>query len=217
MELSTNGINLIKKWEGLRLQAYQDIIGVWTIGYGHTKGVTEGMTITEKEAITLLKEDIKQHTSYMEKVIIVPLTQHQYDALACFHFNLGAEILKDSDLLTAINHQQWEKAAIEMKRYVYAGNEKSPGLINRREDEAKLFLTPVEAKQEETTKESINGKESSKDIIPSQTTDETISSKPEESTTPSSSSKTNTTSPLTKEDDLTPMDLIKKAYEKFFS
>ncbi|MBK0347335.1 LysM peptidoglycan-binding domain-containing protein [Aerococcaceae bacterium zg-ZJ1578] len=144
LKISQRGIDLIKQFEGMRLEAYQDIIGKWTIGYGHTHGVYPGMHITPIEAERLLKEDIIEHTKEMIKLITVPLNQNQFDALASFHFNLGPFILsKDSYLLNLINTHQWELAAGQMKLYRRAGNQIVQGLINRRDAETSLLLSPI--------------------------------------------------------------------------
>ena len=142
MRISQTGINLIKKWEGVRLQAYWDAYGkVWTIGYGHTKGVYQGMTITQKQAEDFLRSDIESHVRYMKKVITVPLNQNQFDALCSFHFNLGAYILQNSTMLKNINARKWTTVAENMKQYCYSGGVWLQGLYNRRVDEANLFLT----------------------------------------------------------------------------
>ncbi len=140
MKISQDGRNLIKKWEGLRLTAYQDSVGVWTIGYGHTKGVYAGMTITENQANAFLDEDIKSHAAGIFNYVTVQLTQGQFDALVSFHFNLGPAILAGSQLLVYLNSRQWQAAANEMKKYVYAGGQILQGLVNRRNDEVALFL-----------------------------------------------------------------------------
>lgn len=90
MKISQAGIDLIKEFEGLRLVAYQDSVGVWTIGYGHTKGVYPGMVITEAQALLFLNEDIASHAYGIFNYITVQLNQNQFDALVSFHFNLGA-------------------------------------------------------------------------------------------------------------------------------
>lgn len=141
MKTSPRGIALIKQFEGLRLAAYQDSVGVWTIGYGHTKNVYPGMVITEAQATAFLTEDVAVHASGIGKYVKVKLNQNQFDALASFHFNLGADILNGSALLSYINAQQWQAAAAEMKKYVYAGNQVLQGLVARRNAEADLFLS----------------------------------------------------------------------------
>ncbi len=147
-QISQNGINLIKRWEGCQLQSYQDSVGVWTIGYGHTKGISSGMTISQAQADAYLKNDIQSHVTGVYSYVTVPLTQNQFDALASFHFNLGANILKGSTLLTYINSQQWGKAGDNMLEYCHAGGKRLEGLYNRRVAERALFLTasPVASK-----------------------------------------------------------------------
>lgn len=143
MNVSQNGINLIKKWEGLRLKAYQDSVGVWTIGFGHTKGVKRGDTCTAWQAEQWLKEEARSHMTVAERLIRVPLNQNQYDALTSFHYNLGKNILSGSNLLNLINSKKWNEAAKKMKEYNRAGGKVLQGLVNRRNDEASLFLKGV--------------------------------------------------------------------------
>lgn len=92
------GLNLIKQYEGCRLSAYQCAAGVWTIGYGHTAGVKKGMTITQTQAETYLKQDCAKFESYVNSAAYVPiianLNQNQFDALVSFAFNCGAGNLK---------------------------------------------------------------------------------------------------------------------------
>ncbi|MCA5011436.1 MULTISPECIES: lysozyme [unclassified Enterococcus] len=140
MTISQKGVTLVKQFEGLRLTAYQDSAGVWTIGYGHTKGVYAGMSITQAQAEAFLKEDLLTHASGIFKYVKVQLNQNQFDALASFHFNLGPDILYNSPLLSYLNSQQWQAAATEMKRYVYSNGQILQGLVNRRAAEAALFL-----------------------------------------------------------------------------
>lgn len=135
------GINLVKEFEGCYLSAYRDPIGVWTIGYGHTKTAYPGMTISYYQAEQLLKEDLKSHVVGSYKYVKVQLTQNQFDALASFQFNLGPYVLyNDSVLLNYINSRQWEKAAGRMKEYDKANGVVLPGLVRRRVAEAALFL-----------------------------------------------------------------------------
>jgi len=144
MKLSQNGFELIKGFEGLRLTAYQDSVGVWTIGYGHTQGVYAGMTITSEQANNFLKQDIDNHLPGIYKYVTVEMNQNQFDALASFHFNLGVNILQGSTLLTYINSKNWQAAANEMKKYVNGNGVPIPGLITRRKLEADLFLKPID-------------------------------------------------------------------------
>lgn len=140
LKISQNGINLIKDSEGIRLAAYQDSVGVWTIGFGHTKGVNPGMIISQSQAEQFLREDITAHLSGIYSYITVELNQNQFDALASFHFNLGANILAGTTLLDYINSRNFQAAANEMLAYCHANNIVVPGLLIRRRAEADLFL-----------------------------------------------------------------------------
>ena len=139
METSQNGIDLIKEFEGCRLVAYQDSVGVWTIGYGHTKDVWEERLIIKKTAETLLKQDLKEFEDYVEAIVEVPLTQNQFDALVAWTFNLGPTNLSESTLLKKLNAGDYDSVPSEMKRWNKAGGEVLEGLVRRREAEAALF------------------------------------------------------------------------------
>lgn len=133
------GIDLIKHFEGCRLQAYQDSVGVWTIGYGSTAGVHAGQTVTATGAETLLKRDLTTAERSVLRLITVPLTDGQFGALVSFVFNLGGGKLQASTLRRKVN--RGESAAGEFSKWVYAGGVRLPGLIKRRAAEAALFLT----------------------------------------------------------------------------
>lgn len=140
-KLSTEGRSLIEQWEGLHLTSYQDIGGIWTIGYGHTGGVKPNTTITREEANRILDEDVKIHAKGITNFITVELSQHQYDALVSFHFNLGVNILEGTTLLNYLNSRQWQAAANEMMAYINVNGSPVQGLINRRRSEVALFLS----------------------------------------------------------------------------
>lgn len=146
MNPSTTALNLIAKWEGFRGEAYRDIVGVWTLGYGatHINGqpVKKGDKITKSDALALLQVQIQQHASTINKYVTVYLTQNQFDALASFQYNLGKDILKGTTLLFYLNSKQWNLAAKEMLKYINAGGKPVQGLINRRNEEVALFLKP---------------------------------------------------------------------------
>lgn len=141
MHISEEGLQLIKKHEGLRLKAYKCPAGVWTIGYGSTRGVTEGMEITEEEADERLRKDIEVAERCVNASVKVTLTQGQFDALCSFAFNLGCGALGKSTLLRLLNHGQDDLAAQEFAKWVNAGGKKLPGLVARRKDEAELFMS----------------------------------------------------------------------------
>ena len=87
MQLSNKGHDLLKYFEGCELEAYQDSVGVWTIGYGHTKGVHEGMVITQEQAEQMLLDELKEYEGYVEDMVEVELTQEQFDALVVWVYN----------------------------------------------------------------------------------------------------------------------------------
>lgn len=141
--LSDTGIALIKRFEGLRLEAYQDEGGVWTIGYGHTKGVKRGHTITEEQAEAFLREDLASVRKAIKLYVKVPLSQRQYDALASWTFNLGVGNLRSSTLLKVINRRDYEGVPEQIVRWnkvkVDGKFKVSRGLVRRRTAEAAMF------------------------------------------------------------------------------
>lgn len=139
MRLSDKGLDLIKKHEDLRLTSYLCPAGKWTIGYGHTRGVTSGMSINEAEAELFLKDDVREAEDAVNRYVKVPLTQGQFDALVSFVFNLGVGNLLRSTLLRMINLRRYRRAATEFLRWVYGGGKKLGGLIRRRKHEKNLF------------------------------------------------------------------------------
>jgi len=130
----------VMEMEGCRLEAYQDAAGVPTIGYGHTKNVRMGDRISEYWAKEMLREDIEE-AEWLVKELGVAKTEGQLDALVSFVFNLGIGRLKRSTLLKTIR-EGGSKAQItkEFKRWVYADGKLLPGLVKRREWEAKRFF-----------------------------------------------------------------------------
>ena len=98
MNISKEGIALIKKFEGCELTAYQDAVDVWTIGYGHTKGVKKGDSITKEEADSMLMHELLEYCSHVENAVEVPLKQCMYDALVSWTYNLGPTNLNHRDL-----------------------------------------------------------------------------------------------------------------------
>ncbi|MBI0276859.1 lysozyme [Hafnia alvei] len=146
MRASENGINLIKQFEGCRLTAYQDSVGVWTIGYGWTqpvdgKPVGKGMTITQQKADDLLKQGVIQYEAGVHGLVTVQLNQNQYDALVDFAYNLGVNALKGSTLLKKLNAGDYAGAANEFTKWNKADGKELAGLTRRREAEKSLFLS----------------------------------------------------------------------------
>ena len=139
MRTSEAGIILIKSFEGCRTEAYQDAVGVWTIGYGHTIDVKEGMTITQHQCDVMLEVDIETYENYVKKQVKVSLTQNQFDALVSWVYNLGPTNLRKSTLLKVLNAGKYEEVPYQMKRWIHADGKILKGLVLRREAEAELF------------------------------------------------------------------------------
>lgn len=145
MQTSEKGIALIKQFEGCKLTAYQDSVGVWTIGYGWTqpvdgKPIRAGMTIKQETAERLLKTGLVSYESDVSRLVKVGLNQGQFDALVSFTYNLGARSLSTSTLLRKLNAGDYAGAADEFLRWNKAGGKVLNGLTRRREAERALFL-----------------------------------------------------------------------------
>ncbi|OLL53469.1 glycoside hydrolase family protein [Bartonella henselae] len=143
-KISKEGLTLIKQWEGLRLSAYQDSIGVWTIGYGHTKSagkpfVRKGMIITEKQAEELLCRDLQQFENAVEQAVTVSLTDEQFAALVSFCYNIGTAAFCNSTLLKKLNNGDYEAIPTELQKWTKAGGKRLQGLVNRRAAETGLW------------------------------------------------------------------------------
>jgi|TARA_Y100000389_G_scaffold196468_1_gene229433 lysozyme len=139
MKISQEGLALIKRFEGCRLEAYKCSANVLTIGYGHTGGVKETDTITQEEADELLEKDVLKFEEYVEDNVIVELDQSQFDALVAWTFNLGPGNLRESTMLKKLNDADYASVPSEMKRWNKAGGKTLDGLIRRRNAEALLF------------------------------------------------------------------------------
>lgn len=144
MAINSEGIRLVKFYEGLYLKAYIDPVGVLTIGYGHTgPDVFEGQVISEQQAEDLLVKDLAHHEAFVEGVVTVPLNDNQRAALTSFAFNVGNGSLRDSTLLKKLNAGDVEGASNEFTRWVHGtvNGVKTvlPGLVKRRASERALF------------------------------------------------------------------------------
>lgn len=140
MKISNNGIDLIKSFEGLRLKAYKDSVGVSTIGYGHTKNVKMGDVISLKTAEQFLLDDIRIFEEGVLALVKIEITQNMFDALVSFSFNLGLGNLAKSTLLKKINSKLFKEAGNEFVRWNKAGGVVLKGLTRRRLLEKELFL-----------------------------------------------------------------------------
>ncbi len=134
-----SGVELIKKWEGLRLRAYLCPAGVWTIGYGHTQTAKPGMVITEAEAERLLLRDLRTFEDDVNSLVKVRLSQSQFDALVSLIYNIGPTNFGRSTLLRMLNAGDYKGAAAQFSRWNRANGKVLAGLMNRRAEEAALF------------------------------------------------------------------------------
>jgi lysozyme len=163
MHISQAGLDLIKSFEGYldRLpdgscRAYLCPAGVWTIGWGCTEGVTEGMAWTKDQAEQGLRKELIQHENHVKRLVTTDLNQHEFDALVSFTYNVGTgrpkgegkkEIpgLSTSTLLRCLNSGDRAGAARAFHQWNKGGGKVLPGLVSRRAREATLFLSPTEA------------------------------------------------------------------------
>ena len=139
MNISQEGIALIKKFEGCELEAYKCAAGVWTIGYGSTKGVKEGDTIEQEDADKLLNEEMSEYEGYINDMVKVPLKQNEFDSLVSWVFNLGPTNLKNSTLLRVLNEGKYHEVPEQIKRWNKVNGKVNEGLVKRRKSEALLF------------------------------------------------------------------------------
>jgi lysozyme len=139
--ISEAGLELIKLFEGVRFTAYDDGVGVWTIGVGHTKGVQRGDTATKEEVDNWLREDVSDAEDAVNRLVESVINQAQFDALVSFTFNVGAGALERSTLLKRLNGKDFDAAADEFLRWNKAGGSVMAGLTKRRIAERKMFLT----------------------------------------------------------------------------
>lgn len=146
MTISKVGLDLIKTFEGCRLYAYRDNVGVPTIGYGHTKDVRMGQAITQQQAEKFLQEDCAFAERALNK-LGVNFRQEQFDALCSWVFNLGADKLASSTMLKRIKAGEPDEAITdELVRWKNAGGQPLTGLMRRRCEEANMFLGRVRYK-----------------------------------------------------------------------
>ncbi len=142
MKTSQQGLDLIKKYEGCRLKAYLDPVGILTIGYGHTSGVKIGQSITQVQAEKYLQEDVQKFEKEVKKYdSIYHWTQSQFDALVSFTYNCGAGNLSK---LTQKGNRTIRTISEKLLTYVKAGTGRTlPGLVKRRHEEKSLFDAEV--------------------------------------------------------------------------
>jgi len=144
-KINSEGLALIKQWEGLRTTAYKDAVGVWTIGYGHTSAagtpyVQMGLKITSRDAENILARDLRQYERAVEEAVKVALNDNQFAALVSFTYNVGIGNFRKSTLLKKLNAGDYEAVPLELAKWTRAGKKHLKGLANRRAAEAGLWV-----------------------------------------------------------------------------
>ena len=139
MNISEEGLSLIKKFEGCELKSYRCSANVLTIGYGHTKGVEENQKITQEEAEEMLASELGEYEDYINDMVECDLEQHQFDALVAWVYNLGPTNLRSSTMLKRLNANDLDDVPAQIRRWNKAGGKVLAGLTRRREAEALMF------------------------------------------------------------------------------
>ena len=140
--INAAGLALVKASEGLRLEAYQDTSGIWTIGYGHTKRVKPGDSISAEQAELLLEADLMAAEEAVAGLVKVPLNDNQFSALVSFVFNAGASAFAKSTLLKKLNEGGYGLVPACLKSWIFDNGKVQPGLVKRRAAEAALWSVP---------------------------------------------------------------------------
>ena len=135
-------LNIIKQFEGCKLKAYQDIVGVWTIGFGSTANVSPGEVITIDEALKRLNDDVAVRANKVQKLVTADCTNNQLCALVSLSYNIGLGNLTHSTLLKLLNERaDVHQVADEFLKWDKAGGQVVAGLLRRRQAERSLFLS----------------------------------------------------------------------------
>lgn len=140
LAISVAALSSIALHEGFRSKAYLDPVGIPTIGYGETKGVKMGDTITQRKALERLKLSANEHGQGMARCIRVPLSQGEYDAYLSFTYNVGVGAFCRSTLNKKLNSGDYQGACKELLRWTKAGGKELPGLVKRRQEEFKQCI-----------------------------------------------------------------------------
>ena len=137
--INAAGLALVRSYEGLRLEAYQDTSGIWTIGYGHTQGVKPGGSISTAQAEQFLDADLTEVERAVTRLVKVPLTDNQFSALVSFVFNEGEGAFARSTLLRKLNEGGHRLVPAYLKSWIFDNGRMLPGLMKRRAAEAYLW------------------------------------------------------------------------------
>ncbi len=144
MKINQAGIDLIKHFEGCRLEAYKDVGGIWTVGFGHCgPDVHEGMVINQAAADQMLLKDLERFEAGVTALVTSAPNSNQFSAMVAFTYNIGLAAFKKSLLLRAVNSNQWGSAATQFMCWNHVGGKVVDGLTNRRAAEKSLFETAV--------------------------------------------------------------------------
>lgn len=142
MNFNKAGLDLLKHFEGCELRSYQDVVGIWTIGYGAIGGeIGPGLVWTQAQADERLSKDLIRFQIGVENLIKYTCSDSQFSALVCLAYNIGLSALKSSTLLRKFNGGDIAGAALEFVKWDRAGGKEIPGLLARRKAEQKLFLS----------------------------------------------------------------------------
>ena len=154
MQMSPQGLQLLEQWEGFELEVYNDSAGLPTIGVGHLLTKSElssgkitinGVSVkysdglTQQQVTDLLAQDVEPAAAAVNNGVKVPLNQNQFDALVSFTFNVGAAAFTGSTLLKLLNQKQYDQVPTQLLRWTRAGGRVVQGLVNRRNNEIKLW------------------------------------------------------------------------------
>lgn len=158
MQMSQHGLSLLEQWEGFKLQVYRDSAGLPTIGVGHlltrselTSGkiIINGVPVkysgglTQQQVNDLLAQDVGPAEQAVGDGVKVARNQNQFDALTSFTFNVGIAAFRGSTLLRMLNQGQYDQVPAQLLRWTRAGGQVVPGLLNRRQNEIKLWSGQV--------------------------------------------------------------------------
>lgn len=150
MKTNKEGLELLHSFEGCKLESYQDIVGVWTIGYGTTgTDIKKGLKWTQAQVNARFEKDLKRFEEAVSNAVKISITSNQFSAVVCFAYNVGIGAMSGSTLIKKLNAGDTSGAADQLLRWNKAGGKEINGLTRRRVAERLLFLKPeVQSKKE---------------------------------------------------------------------
>lgn len=141
---SSSCVGMVMKFEGLKLEVYADAAGHRTVGYGHRTDMPVGEKITPEDAGEYLAFDLHVAAMCIRGTVKPPLHQQEFDALVSFVFNVGCKAFSQSSMLKLLNERKFFEAAKEFAKWDHAGGHVLPGLLDRRNSEAAMFVLGIE-------------------------------------------------------------------------